>query len=150
MSFNKDRAEALRSAIRDTVASLKCFISGDVHDLLTEHLALLQEAELIYLTDAFVGEGEETAENQGFFRGPRGVCADDPQAGHFKITADGSTAVALDYFWRDDMSQCPSAKVQLLGGGGVAVYGQYNGDPFWVAWAPCPKRLPQAGAQDAG
>lgn len=30
------------------------------------------------------------------------------------------------------------AKVQLLGRGGVAVYGIYDGNPFWIGWAPVP------------
>ena len=58
MTFNPQRAEALRSAIHSTLDWLRIH-SGDTATLLTEHLALLQEAELIYLTDAFVGEGEE-------------------------------------------------------------------------------------------
>lgn len=59
MTFNPQRAEALRTAILGTAQSLRHSPEGDVRTLLTEHLALLQEAELIYLTDAFVGEGEE-------------------------------------------------------------------------------------------
>lgn len=58
MTFNPQRAEALRSAIHSTLDWLRIH-SGDTAKLLTEHLALLQEAELIYLTDAFVGEGED-------------------------------------------------------------------------------------------
>jgi len=59
----------------------------------------------------------------------------------FKLTSDQSAAVALDYYWLEDMTQCPRGpKLQLLGQGGVAVYGVYTGDPFWVAWCPCPKR----------
>jgi hypothetical protein len=63
----------------------------------------------------------------------------------FKLTADGTAAVSLDYYWNEDMGTCPTgAKVQLLGQGGVAQYGAYNGkDDFWVAWAPCPKRKPK-------
>ena len=66
----------------------------------------------------------------------------------FKLTADQSTAVATDYYWDEDMGRCPrGAKVQLLGAGGVATYGVYNGrDPFWTAWAPCPKRRPTASS----
>ena len=66
----------------------------------------------------------------------------------FKLTTDQSTAVATDYYWDEDMSLCPrGAKVQLLGAGGVATYGVYNGrDPFWVSWAPCPKRRPTASS----
>lgn len=145
MTFNPQRAEALRSAILGTAQSLRHSPEGDVRTLLTEHLALLQEAELIYLTDAFVGEGEEQigAESERVLPDLNGH---RPQTAFFKLTDDGSTAVALDYFWQDDMSKCPPAKVQLLGEGGVAVYGQYNGEPFWRAWAPCPKRR----TQDAG
>lgn len=64
-----------------------------------------------------------------------------PEPTH-KLNTDRTVAVATDYFWNEDMSTCPlGAKVQLLGIGGVASYGNYNGrDPFWVAWAPLPKR----------
>ena len=63
----------------------------------------------------------------------------------FKLTADRAAAVAVDYYWNEDMSTCPrGAKVQLLGEGGIADYGVYNGrDDFYVAWAPCPKRRPK-------
>ena len=54
-----------------------------------------------------------------------------------------NSAVAVDraYYWQP-MSECPrSVKVQLLGKGGVAIYGTYNGnDPFWEGWAPLPSR----------
>ena len=48
-----------------------------------------------------------------------------------------------DYFWRP-MATCPlGVKVQLLGQGGVAIYGSHNGkDPFWTGWAPLPKKPP--------
>jgi hypothetical protein len=49
--------------------------------------------------------------------------------------------VAIDrgYKWNPDMTTCPrNAKVQLLGAGGVAHYGIYFGDPFWIKWAPLP------------
>jgi hypothetical protein len=60
---------------------------------------------------------------------------------NFKLTGDGSAAVSTDYFWDEDMENCPRGpKLQLLGAGGVAVYGEYNGDSFWIGWAPCPKR----------
>lgn len=63
-----------------------------------------------------------------------------PQA--HRLNADRTVAVATDVFWNEDMATCPrGAKVQLLGAGGVASYGVYNGrDPFWVGWAPVPKR----------
>jgi hypothetical protein len=53
----------------------------------------------------------------------------------------GEVAVDHDYYWQD-MKKCPvNAKVQLLGQGGVAVYGKWNGkDNFWIGWAPVPKR----------
>ena len=59
-----------------------------------------------------------------------------------KLTADGSVVVATDYFWNDDMAECPrGAKVQLLGKGGVAAYGLLldNKENFWTHWAPLPK-----------
>ena len=57
------------------------------------------------------------------------------------LTADGQVAVALDYYW-EPMETCPlGVKVQLLGAGGVATYGNYaRGDKFWVGWAPMPKK----------
>lgn len=44
------------------------------------------------------------------------------------------------YFWQP-MSTCPlSKKVQLLGAGGVAVYGSWDGKTtWWQGWAPLPK-----------
>lgn len=64
--------------------------------------------------------------------------------GH-KLNADQSVAVATDVFFDEDMTRCPvGVKVQLLGAGGVASYGVYNGrDPFWIGWAPVPKRRPR-------
>ena len=56
------------------------------------------------------------------------------------LNADGTVAVDPEYFWRP-LDTCPrSVKVQLLGEGGVAVYGMYDGhDKFWKYWAPLPK-----------
>jgi len=49
--------------------------------------------------------------------------------------------VAVDdtYYWRH-MDSCPrGVKVQLLGRGGVATYGLYDGkNEFWRGWAPLP------------
>lgn len=60
-----------------------------------------------------------------------------------KLNADQTVAVALDYYWDDDMRSCPrGVKVQLLGQGGVAAYGEYHGDKFWVKWAPVPRNKP--------
>lgn len=59
----------------------------------------------------------------------------------FKLNAEGSVAVSTEVYWNEDMRQCPrGSKCQLLGAGGVAVYGNYDGAPFWVGWAPVPKR----------
>lgn len=59
----------------------------------------------------------------------------------YKLNKDRTVAVSNFEFWQDDMNTCPrSVKVQLLGQGGVAHYGTYNGDKFWVAWAPLPRR----------
>ena len=58
-----------------------------------------------------------------------------------KLNADQTVAVATDVFWNEDMSQAPrGCKIQLLGAGGVASYGSYHGDPFWIGWSPLPKR----------
>ena len=58
-----------------------------------------------------------------------------------KLNADQTVAVATDVFWNEDMTSCPrGTKCQMLGEGGVAVYGTYNGDPFWIGWCPLPKR----------
>jgi hypothetical protein len=71
-----------------------------------------------------------------------GLFGDKKPAPAMKINADKTVAVATDYFWNENMGECPrGVKCQLLGRGGVAIYGQYNGvDPFWVGWAPLPKR----------
>ena len=57
-----------------------------------------------------------------------------------KIDSSGAAAVDPDYFWQP-MTTCPrGVKVQLLGKGGVAMYGNYNGkDQFYTHWAPLPK-----------
>jgi len=57
-----------------------------------------------------------------------------------KLDKSGAMAVDHAYFWQP-MSTCPlGVKVQLLGLGGVAVYGQYNGrDTFYTHGAPLPK-----------
>jgi len=59
------------------------------------------------------------------------------------LNTDQTVAIDRDYHWRP-MVNCPhSVKVQLLGKGGVAIYGIYNGnDQFWEGWAPLPKRAP--------
>ena len=56
-----------------------------------------------------------------------------------KLNRDATVAVDTNYHWQP-MSTCPrGVKVQLLGGGGVATYGQYNGGhTWWRMWAPLP------------
>jgi hypothetical protein len=57
------------------------------------------------------------------------------------LNADQTVAVAVDYYWLDIDAHTPrGVKLQLLGRGGVAVYGEWDGkNPFWVKWAPVPK-----------
>lgn len=56
------------------------------------------------------------------------------------IDSTGAAAVDQNYFWQP-ISTCPrGVKVQLLGKGGVAMYGQYSvRDTFYTHWAPLPK-----------
>jgi len=56
------------------------------------------------------------------------------------LSHDKVAAVDQGYFWRP-MQSCPvSVKVQLLGRGGVAVYGSWDGkSDWWRGWAPLPK-----------
>jgi hypothetical protein len=56
------------------------------------------------------------------------------------LDSTGVAAVDHSYFWQP-IATCPrGVKVQLLGAGGVAMYGTYNGkDKFYTHWAPLPK-----------
>lgn len=58
----------------------------------------------------------------------------------YKLTADKAAAVSLHHEYLP-MDTCPiSTKVILLGAGGIAIIGQWNGkDPFWLGWFPLPK-----------
>lgn len=60
----------------------------------------------------------------------------------YKLNKDASVAVATDYYWEKIDANTPrGVKLQLLGIGGVAAYGQYDGkNRFWTHWAPLPKR----------
>ena len=60
----------------------------------------------------------------------------------YKINSEEGLVVDLMVFWQP-IATCPlNAKVQLLGKGGVPVYGNYDGhDPFWVGWCPLPRIL---------
>ena len=56
------------------------------------------------------------------------------------IDSTGAAAVDQNYFWQP-IETCPrGVKVQLLGKGGVAMYGQCSvRDTFYTHWAPLPK-----------
>lgn len=59
----------------------------------------------------------------------------------YRLNRDKSVAVATDYYTNPDMSQCPrGVKLILIGKGGVGTIAIYDGDPFWIEWAPMPKR----------
>jgi len=59
------------------------------------------------------------------------------------VNENATKGVAVDqtYYWQP-MATCPRGmKVQLLGAGGVAMYGAYNGrDTFYTGWAPLPNK----------
>lgn len=61
---------------------------------------------------------------------------------NYKVNNAGSVAVATDYYWTPIGADTPrGVKLQLLGLGGVATYGQWNGkDEFFTHWAPLPKK----------
>lgn len=67
-----------------------------------------------------------------------------PATDAIRITAQ-NVVVDVCYHWLD-MADCPiGSKVQLLTAGGLPLYGSWNGkDPFYVGWAPLPKRRPDA------
>lgn len=60
-----------------------------------------------------------------------------------ELNRDRTVAVDRAYYWQP-IATCPrGVKVQLLGAGGVAVYGTYNPPrpsekPWWTHWAPLP------------
>lgn len=57
---------------------------------------------------------------------------------------DRTVAVSNDVYWLPITVATPRGqKLQLLGQGGVAVYGVYNGDPFWTHWQAVPRRRPE-------
>jgi len=59
----------------------------------------------------------------------------------YTINTAGTVAVSATQYW-EDMDTCPrGVKVQLLGKGGVATYGLWDGkNTFWTHWAPVPRR----------
>lgn len=60
----------------------------------------------------------------------------------YRINTAKTAAVSSEAVFMP-MHTCPRAvKVILLGAGGVATIGQYNGpkDDFWIGWHPLPKK----------
>jgi len=60
----------------------------------------------------------------------------------YTLNSDKTVAVAPDYWWLPINQNTPrGVKIQLLGIGGVAAYGEWDGrNRFWQAWAPLPKK----------
>ena len=61
------------------------------------------------------------------------------------INSTHTAAVATDYYWLPIDANTPrGVKLQLLGKGGVAAYGNYHNSKddqiSWTHWAPLPKR----------
>jgi hypothetical protein len=58
-----------------------------------------------------------------------------------KPNTDNTVAVSTTVYWLPIDANTPRGqKLQLLGKGGVAVYGIYNGDAFWTHWQALPRR----------
>jgi hypothetical protein len=58
----------------------------------------------------------------------------------WKVTHDKVAAVSKSTVWLP-IETCPKGlKCLLLGAGGVALLGTYNGDPFFTDWHPLPRR----------
>lgn len=98
-------------------------------------LTAMQPAALFY-TDIAARMGMSASFGVPIFTSP---------AGTHKLNNDHSVAVSTDVFWNEDMTTCPrGVKVQLLGRGGCAIYGTYDGkDLFYIGWAPVPRRRPR-------
>jgi len=60
----------------------------------------------------------------------------------YTLNTRDNVAVATDYYWLPINKDTPrGVKLQLLGIGGVAVYGEWDGKSrFWTHWAPLPKK----------
>ena len=58
------------------------------------------------------------------------------------ITSDKTVAVSVDHYWlRIDETTPRGVKILLLGIGGVASIGQWDGkNKFWRGWVPLPKK----------
>ena len=60
---------------------------------------------------------------------------------NIKQNKSQTVVVDADYFWQPMCTAPTGKKIQLLGAGGVATYGEYQrGDSFWQGWAPLPKK----------
>lgn len=61
---------------------------------------------------------------------------------HHHLNREKTVVVANHVYWQPVDADTPrGAKLQLLGGGGVAVYSEYNGAKFWTHWAPLPRKM---------
>lgn len=59
-----------------------------------------------------------------------------------KLNADATVAVSTHVYWLPIDTATPrGVKLQLLGKGGVATYGNYHGDKFWTHWQSLPRLL---------
>ena len=60
----------------------------------------------------------------------------------FKVSQDQGIAVSTGTYLMPISEKTPrNAKIQLLGRGGVLVYGMWDGkSDFWTDWAPLPRR----------
>lgn len=67
-------------------------------------------------------------------------CLIDAIEAGYTVDSSGHAAVDTAYFWQP-IDTCPrGVKVQLLGKGGVAMYGVLSrNDEFCTHWAPLPK-----------
>ena len=58
----------------------------------------------------------------------------------YAINTEKTVAVSTETYWKHINSAPRGVKVQLLGAGGVAIYGTFHGDKFWTHWCPLPKK----------
>jgi hypothetical protein len=89
---------------------------------------------------------DRVLEQRGFRKGFAAALATPcPAPPAHKLNGDQTVAVSTEVFINPDMTTCPrGVKVQLEGAGGVLMYGTYDGrNPFFVGWAPVPRRRPK-------